>query len=49
MLTKTDIREYMNLYGKRAAADLLLLAGPDGYDDDFNAMMDYLEAPEYKI
>ena len=48
-LTTSDILEYARVQGNRAAADLLLLAGPDGYNDNYNSMMEYLGAPEYKI
>lgn len=32
-MTRQDIMDYANTHGRQAAADLLLLAGPDGYED----------------
>lgn len=31
MITRREIEEYAEATGKRAAADLLLLCGPDGF------------------
>ena len=39
-LTKQDFIEYAEDKGKQAAADLLLLAGPDGYGGTYD---EYLE------
>lgn len=39
MLTPAQIRDYAKQHGKAAAASLLLLTGPDGYDGDYEAMM----------
>lgn len=35
LITKDDILRYAESNGKRAAANLLLLAGPDGYDGSY--------------
>lgn len=45
-LTAADLVAYKKARGARAAANLLLLAGPDGYSgfDDYDALMDELEA-----
>lgn len=45
-ITRMDIDEYANIHGNRAAADLLLLAGYDGFDgtwEEYNELMEMLE------
>lgn len=43
-MNKSDILKYAAEHGKQAAADLLLLIGPDGYtDNDFDDLMQELE------
>lgn len=42
-MTHNDIVEYKHTYGARAAADLLLLHGPDGFDGDYDSLMTELE------
>lgn len=39
-MKKQDFLEYAEACGKQAAADLLLLCGPDGYAGDYS---EYLE------
>lgn len=43
MMTRNDILEYKDQYGPNAAADLLLLHGPDSFEGDYDALMDELE------
>jgi len=43
-MKKQDFLEYADTCGKQAAADLLLLCGPDGYDGDYD---EYLELEKY--
>lgn len=45
-ITADDIEEHKNAHGASAAADLLLLAGPDGFSgsyDEYDALMGELE------
>lgn len=44
IITKENIIEYQRTFGKESAKDLLILAGPDGYEDDYDSMMKDLEA-----
>lgn len=39
-VTPEEIREHATLYGKAAAASLLLLTPPDRFEGDYDAMMD---------
>ena len=51
MLNKKDILEYADDLGDRAGADLLLLAGYDGFDgtvDEYDALMKFLEERDQK-
>ncbi len=34
-MKKQDFLEYAELYGNQAGADLMLLAGPDGYEGSY--------------
>lgn len=44
MLIREDVLDYAELHGRQQAADLLLLAGPDGYEgDDYDELMEELE------
>ena len=45
-LTAEQVIEYEKAHGSRAAANLLLLAGPDGYAgwDDYDTLLEKLEA-----
>ena len=48
-ITRTDLDEYANIHGNRAAADLLLLAGYDGFEgtyEEYNDLMEILEQEE---
>ena len=40
LATKRDILDYAEMWGNRAAADLLLLAGPDGFDGTYSEYKD---------
>ena len=45
-ITRMDIGEYANIHGNRAAADLLLLVGYDGFEgtyEEYNDLMEMLE------
>ena len=44
MVTKKDILNYANIWGKAAAADLLLLCGPDGFDGTVGEYHDLMDA-----
>ena len=49
-ITRMDIDEYANIHGNRAAADLLLLAGYDGFAgtyEEYNELMEMLERVEW--
>lgn len=44
-MNREEIINYAAKHGKQAAADLLLLIGPDGYtDNDFDDLMQELNA-----
>lgn len=43
MLTIIELIEYKNMFGPRAAADLLLLAGPDNFSGDYELIILILE------
>ena len=46
LMTRNDFIEYATHKGGQAAADLLLLCGPDGFDGDwyeYNELMNYLK------
>ena len=48
-ITRTDLDEYANIHGNRAAADLLLLAGYDSFGgiyEEYNDLMEILEQGE---
>lgn len=42
-MTCQELYQYKLTHGARAAADLLLLVGPDGFDDDYDKWMSDLE------
>lgn len=43
-MNKTNIEEYVKVFGKQAAADLLLLIGPDNYNgDDYDDLLNELK------
>lgn len=42
-MTREELMEYKKSCGARAAADLLLLNGPDAYEGDYDSDMEYLE------
>ena len=45
-MTKRDVLRYEETYGSQAAIDLLILAGPDGFDGpytEYKALLDALE------
>lgn len=44
IITKKEIIDWSEKYGKASAADLLLLFGPDGYDGTIDEYRDLLEA-----
>ena len=37
MMTRQELYQYKLTQGARAAADLLLLVGPDGFTDDYDS------------
>lgn len=41
-MNEKELIEYADICGYGAAADLLLLCGPDGYAGDYDAMMEAL-------
>ena len=43
MMTRQELHQYKLTQGARAAADLLLLVGPDGFADDYDKCMSELE------
>ncbi len=44
MLIREDVLDYAEMHGQQQAADLLLLAGPDGYEgDDYDELLKELE------
>lgn len=43
MMTCQELYQYKLTQGARAAADLLLLVGPDGFADDYDKWMSDLE------
>lgn len=50
-INRQDIEEYAQEWGSQAAADLLLLAGSDGYSggyEEYNALMESFEKGEIK-
>ena len=42
-MTWQELHQYKLTQGARAAADLLLLVGPDGFADDYDKCMSELE------
>ena len=48
-MTRDELMEYKRSCGARAAADLLLLIGPDAYDGDYDSDMMALEAEAEKV
>ena len=48
MLNREDILEHAKRFGAADAADLLLIAGPDGFDGDFDEMMEELTWLEFE-
>lgn len=42
MMTRNDLLDYKHDCGTQAAADLLLLIGPDHFDGDYEAMKEEL-------
>lgn len=42
-MTQQELYQYKLTQGARAAADLLLLVGPDGFADDYDKQMSDLE------
>lgn len=43
MMTRQELYQYKLTQGAREAIDLLLLVGPDGFDDDYDKWMSDLE------
>ena len=47
-MTWQELYQYKLTQGARAAADMLLLVGPDGFDSDYDEWMSKLEAEASK-
>ena len=41
-MSRSDFLDYATIYGKEAAAGLLLLCGPDGFDEDYDGYQDLI-------
>ena len=41
-MSRADFLNYAERFGKESAADLLLLCGPDGFDEDYDEYQDLM-------
>lgn len=41
-MSRSDFLDYATIYGNEAAAGLLLLCGPDGFDEDYDGYQDLM-------
>ena len=41
-MSRSDFLDYATQFGKEAAAGLLLLCGPDGFDEDYDEYQDLM-------
>ena len=41
-MSRLDFLDYATILGKEAAAGLLLLCGPDGFDEDYDGYQDLM-------
>ena len=41
-MSRLDFLDYATIHGKEAAAGLLLLCGPDGFDEDYDGYQDLM-------